>query len=68
MEFWAIPHRAKDGKDAVRAVKIRVLPPGTFAIEEETHKGVQCKVVRSPKLQRPNFGGREGGDNSINIV
>lgn len=61
-EFWVVPDRTKDRRESFRALEIKILPPSTIKLEEETHKKVQGTVQRAPTLpQRQSFGGgREG--------
>jgi len=57
-----VPDRTKDRRESFRALEIKILPPGTLTLEEETHKQLRGTVERAPTLpQRQNFGGgREG--------
>ncbi|CAM9108870.1 unnamed protein product [Scytosiphon promiscuus] len=61
-EFWVVPDRTKDRRESFRALEIKLLPPGTIKLEEETHQKVRGTVQRAPTLpQRQSFGGgREG--------
>ncbi|CAM9754667.1 unnamed protein product [Ectocarpus sp. 12 AP-2014] len=62
-EFWVVPDRTKDRRESFRALEIKILPPGTLTLEEETHKSVRGIVERAPTFpRRQSFGGgREGG-------
>ncbi|CAN0457787.1 unnamed protein product, partial [Ectocarpus sp. 12 AP-2014] len=62
-EFWVVPDRTKDRRESFRALEIKILPPGTLTLEEETHKSLRGTVERAPTFpHRQSFGGgREGG-------
>lgn len=56
-----VPDRTKDNRESFRALEVKILPPGTLTLEEETHKKLRGTVERVPTLpQRQSFGGREG--------
>lgn len=57
-----VPDRTKDHRESFRALEVKILPPGTLTLEEETHKKLRGTVERVPTLpQRQSFGGgREG--------
>lgn len=61
-EFWVVPDRTKDRRESFRALEIKILPPGTLTLEEETHKSLRGTVERAPTFpHRQSFGGgREG--------